>query len=269
MFKKKDFYLGLIVGAAITALMVGGLFLCHTPDINGTSSQQVQVFVPKENLIQNATKAPPVASEEEVEDEVDETEEETADDSADENEDDVEATEEDESSASEETTDADEEDPSDMTEEERMAKFKAEHPEAYERYMATIQRRKEALSNMLTERQSFLDNVDTSLLTKEQAEHHRAYADAVAQRDAITLKINELTKAGEEVPAELYREKRAATRAVYEKHQEERNLLLQAAGKTLGLDEALSADFVDMINTILHTTDYNFATQRAIEHLGK
>ncbi len=151
----------------------------------------------------------------------------------------------------------------------RLARFEKENPIGFANYLEVQARREEAVATMLAQRQAFLETVDTALLTPEQQVFHQAYVEALLARDRIFAEVAALRDAGEPIPDELLREKRAAARVLQERYREERNLLLEAAGRSLGLDSEMSVQFAELIGTIYSVTDYQYATQENIRQWMK
>ncbi len=159
--------------------------------------------------------------------------------------------------------------PNASTDDTQLKTLEEEDPAGFERYQAEVKRRSEMLQQMVAARHDFLTTVDTELLTGDQQLKHQAFVDALAYRDDIFAQISAYSSEGKEIPAELLRERRKAMSALQRGVDEERNILLQATGRSLGLDEADSIQFVELIKTILAVTDYKYATQQNAHQLLK
>lgn len=150
----------------------------------------------------------------------------------------------------------------DETYAERLARFKAEHPEAYERMMARREERLKAYQETVRKRQDFLSTVDETLLTEEQRVDHRRYLDALTARDAAREQIRQARELDEDPPPEALGALREAEAVIGEQAQSERLILMEAVARSMGFEEQTTQEFVQVMSTILETTEERSARTR-------
>ena len=122
-----------------------------------------------------------------------------------------------------------------LTIEERAEKFKRENPEEWERIQKRRAAALEAARKVNAQKQDFLDTIDEKFLTADQKKEHAVFAEALAARNAARERINVANASGKEVAPADYRAYSEAERTLHAKANDERQLLLEAAARSLGL----------------------------------
>lgn len=125
----------------------------------------------------------------------------------------------------------------------RFERMKTENPEQYERIMQMRERMNTEIEN----RANFLSSVDTRLLTREQRETHAAFLEKFAQANEMRQKL----ESGEASFQELM----PVVRELGQLIETERDILLQAAGRSAGYNRQESEKFAATIKEIIQVTD--------------
>ena len=142
-----------------------------------------------------------------------------------------------------------------LTVDERVEKFKRERPDEF----AALQRRRESIraarKAAADSRQDFLDSIDVSFLTEEQRKTHVAYADALAARQEARERMSAARRTGAAVSDADRAQLQAAERVIHEQGEAERTALLEAAARSVGVENADDLKrFRETISLILEAT---------------
>ena len=142
-----------------------------------------------------------------------------------------------------------------LTVDERVEKFKRERPDEF----AALQRRRESIraarKAAADSRQDFLDAIDVSFFTEEQRRTHAAYADALAARQEARERMAAARRTGATVSDADRAQLQAAERVIREQGEAERAALLEAAARSVGVENADDLKrFRETISLILEAT---------------
>ena len=142
-----------------------------------------------------------------------------------------------------------------LTVDERVEKFKRERPDEF----AALQRRREAIraarKAAADNRQNFLDSIDLSFLTEGQRKTHVAYADALAARQEARERMAAARRTGAAVSDADRAQLQAAERVIREQGEAERTALLEAAARSVGVENAEDLKrFRETISSIFEAT---------------
>ncbi len=124
-----------------------------------------------------------------------------------------------------------------------LEKFKTENPEEYQRMMNW----RNAIVADAENRANFLANVDIRLLTGEQRETHTLFMEKLA----LANETREKFEKGEEITVNM----RELMGELDQLRHAERDILLQAAGRSAGYNRADSENFAATIKEIIQVTD--------------
>ncbi|MGN0886510.1 MAG: hypothetical protein ACI4RT_05885 [Candidatus Spyradenecus sp.] len=157
-------------------------------------------------------------------------------------------------SAGEQAAQAAVEPPKRLSMRERMEELKKQDPERYRQMEERRAQFQQALQAARDKRDDFLGSVDLALFTDEQRQTHEQFTAALAKQAEMEEQMRALFESGE-MPSEEQREAmREAQWTLRNLREAERAALLSAVATSMGLSEADSADFAQLMTEVYDAT---------------
>lgn len=141
-----------------------------------------------------------------------------------------------------------------LTAEEAAAKFAREHPEESAARMKAQEDRLAARLAAREQRLEFLRGIDSRYIAEDRREAHAAYLEALAEREDASAELREARAKGNDVQPELRARLGAASALIRAKSAEEREILLGAAARSVGVEEKSIAEFTALATEIISAT---------------
>lgn len=144
---------------------------------------------------------------------------------------------------------------------ENLERMKAEHPEEFERMRQRMQSWRQRRAERSASRVAFLTSIDTSGMSAEAKKNHEDLVGLIRRQDELEAEMHREDLSDEE-RGKLFEEMRETGRQLGRRSHAERDALLEATARSLGLQGEDAADMTATIKEIYEATDGGFGGRR-------
>lgn len=137
---------------------------------------------------------------------------------------------------------------------ERMEELREKDPDRYAAEMERRQNFVDTIEQLRTERVTFLDSIDTSLLSDEAQGTHARFIAALARQGELQREIIASFESGEQPSEELRAQMHETFRELHATRDDERTALLDAIAVSMGLENEAVTDFTQLVNEVFNAT---------------
>jgi uncharacterized protein YneF (UPF0154 family) len=138
-----------------------------------------------------------------------------------------------------------------------MENLKKENPEQFKNFMRQVEDFRRIREARAKAKLNFFDSIDTSMMSTEAAKTHNELKELVARNHELEAELMQ-EDLSDERRGEIFRELASTRGKMRHLNKVERDNLLGAVAKAVGLEGESASDLVSTVNQIVDSTDDSF-----------